>query len=286
MKRVSFKAEMFPALAALFDFFNLVGEYQRAFSILETINTLSDGKIDLWDNLQHWGYGCILLSLGKFEESAYHSQKMVAFYDISEHGELRQIFGSDPGVSSLLNYAWALYPLGYPQQALIRCQQAMDLGNQLKDLDNQLLAQVFSAYLFMMMREQERAYELAQSCKRLLDGRSFPLFSALMKFIEGVNQSYMGDEQIGLPNISLGIDNLQSLGIRSYLSIHLAIQSEVLLIHGQIDKAFERLQKAENFISETGEGMYPAEVQRLKGEYFRLKGMVDDAEGCFLHAQG
>jgi DNA-binding SARP family transcriptional activator len=285
LNSVVFKSEMFPVLNALFDYFDLVGEYQRALSIFERIKTLSDRKLDLWANLEHWGDGCILLSLGKFEESAYHSQKMVDFYDIKKHGELRQIYGSDPGVSSLINYAWALYPLGYPQQAIARCQQAIDLSNQLNDLDNQLFSQIFSAYLFMMMRELGKSHELTQSCKKLLEGQSATIFSAMMVFIDGVNQSYQGDKQLGLANISLGIDNLQSLGMRGRLSVHLAIQSEVLLMLGHIDKASDCLRQAENFIKETTEGIYPAEVKRLKGECLRCKAQDKEAELCFLQAQ-
>lgn len=285
LNAVPWTSDMFPVLNALVDFFGMIGKYQEALSILEGADTLSERKSEFSDNLKHWGYGFVLFLLGKFEESLHHSLKMVEFYDYYKHGHLRQIYGSDPGVSSLINCAWALWELGYPQQALVRSQQAVDLATRLDDVDNQLNSYVFSAILHVMMRERERAYDLTQMCKRLIRGQSFPFFSAMIKFIDGVHQFHQGEEAKGLENIALGIESLQSLQVRNHLSVYYAIQSELLLLHGNLDRAFDCLRQAEEFIAETGEGIYPAEIQRIKGEYFRVKGERGKAEDCFLQAQ-
>ena len=285
LNSVQWTSDMFPVLNALVDFFGTVGEYQSALSILERADTLSERKSEFAENLKNWGYGFVLFLIGRFEESLHYSQKMVEFYDYKKHGHLRQIYASDPGVSSLINCAWALWQLGYPQQALIRSQQAIDLANRLDDVDNQLHSHVFSALLYVMMCERKQAYELTRSCKRLLKGQSFPFLSATIKFIDGVHQFYQGEEEPGLENIALGIEILQSLFVQSHLSVYFAIQSEALLMHGEFDRAYNCLRQAEEFIAETGEGIYPAELMRLKGEYFYLKGKDGDAEDCFSQAQ-
>jgi predicted ATPase len=136
-----------------------------------------------------------------------------------------------------------------------------------------------------MMCERKQAYELTRSWKRLLKGQSFPFLSATIKFIDGVHQFYQGEEEPGLENIALGIEILQSLFVQSHLSVYFAIQSEALLMHGEFDRAYNCLRQAEEFIAETGEGIYPAELMRLKGEYFYLKGKDGDAEDCFSQAQ-
>ena len=49
-------------------------------------------------------------------------------YDPRQHRSLALIYGFDPAVSCLGVGAWALWYLGYPDQALQRSQAALALG--------------------------------------------------------------------------------------------------------------------------------------------------------------
>ena len=54
----------------------------------------------------------------------------MALYDPQQHRS-HTLYGQDPGATSLYYAALALWYLGYPDQALQRCQQAVTLAQEL-----------------------------------------------------------------------------------------------------------------------------------------------------------
>jgi tetratricopeptide (TPR) repeat protein len=285
LNNVPLTADLFPIIHAVVSSYVMGGAYNKALSILERADRQLVDKDAVTTNLFHWGYGYLLFLLGQFEESLFHSQKMVDSYDLLQLGNLRKIYGSDPGVSSLIYCSWVLWLLGYPQQAMVRSQQAIDLGIVLDDLDNKVYSQVLSSFLFVAMRALERVEELLKSCKTLLEKQSSSLSIAELKFTQGVYQFYAGEKDSGLENVYLGIESLENMAVLNFLSVHYAIQVEIFLKSGQIERASQCLKRADDFIVATGEGIYPAELQRLKGEYLLLKGRIEEAQACLLQAQ-
>ena len=79
---------------------------------------------------------------------------------------------------------------------------------------------------------------------------------------------------------------IRNIGVRSMLSLRLALQAEAYLRCGRVEQADHLLQQAEEFIQETGERFYYAEVLRLRGEMLLLQSSYRSAEAetCFCQA--
>jgi len=197
--------------------------------------------------------------------------KMIAFYDPLKHGEVHHFYGSDPGIACLTWSSWTLWLLGYPEKALMRCQQAIDLGQKLGDPDCQLFAQQLTAFLRLLMRDPEGAFDLMQSCSLLLAQHSLPLFSAEDEFYRGVYQFQIGELKAGMEHMFKGLEVYQAIGTRNMLSMHFTLLAEALLQNGQMEKAAKQIQQAEDFIEETDEHFYQAETLRVKGEMLLLQ---------------
>ena len=55
----------------------------------------------------------------------------IALYDPQQHRSHAFLYGQDPGVTCLSYAAWALWFLGYPDQALKRSHEALTLAQEL-----------------------------------------------------------------------------------------------------------------------------------------------------------
>ncbi len=196
---------------------------------------------------------------------------MIDFYDLNQHHELRQLYGNDPGIGCLTWSSWTLWLLGYPEKAIRRSQQAIELGLMVDDPDSQLIAQSLAAFLRLLMREPEKSYDLIQSCTILLAQYSRPVFSADLDFLQGFYRIQKGEPEAGLASISRGLEAFQVIGTRTSVSMKLTIEAEALLRYGQIEQATKVLQQTDDFIEETGEVFFQAETLRLKGEMLLLQ---------------
>jgi len=281
------KPDLFPIFFLLAAYYLMRAEYQKSLvMVAQGVRVTESSGDDLLIHMMNWVSGCNLLWLGELSQAISKFDKMIAFYDPLKHGELHHFYGSDPGIACLTWSAWTLWLLGYPENALRRCQQAIDLGQKLDDPDCQLFAQQLTAFLYLLMRDPEGAFDLMQSCSLLLAQHSLPLFSAEDEFYRGLYQVQNGGIETGLASMSKGLEAYQSIGTRNMLSMHFTLQAEAFLQDGQIDKAAQQLQQAQEFIEETGERYYQAETLRVKGEMLLLQSSnnEEDAEACFCQA--
>ena len=82
---------------------------------------------------------------------------MIAFYDLQQHRSLAFLYGQDPGVSCLSWSAWALWFLGYPDQALKRSQEALALAQELDHPFTLGFAQCIAGMIFHQFRREGQA---------------------------------------------------------------------------------------------------------------------------------
>jgi adenylate cyclase len=281
------KPDLFPIFFLLAAYYLMRAEYQKSLAtISQGVRVVESSGDDLLIHLMNWVSGCNLLWLGELSEALSRFDKMIVFYDPLKHRELHHLYGSDPGIACLTWSSWTLWLLGYPEKALRRCQQAIDLGQKLDDPDCQLFAQQLTAFLHLLMRDPEGSNDLMQSCSLLLAQHSLPLFSAEDEFYRGLYHVQVGELETGLSSMSRGMEAYQVIGTRNMLSMHFTLQAKVFVQCGQVEQASLLLQQAEEFIEETGERFYQAETMRVKGEMLLLQSSnnEEDAEDCFCHA--
>ena len=284
---IPLKPELFPTIVALSSYYSMRADYQKALAVILQGGRLAESSgDDLLCHIIGWGHGFVLLGLGELSEASSQLEKMVGFYDPHEHHELRNVYGADPGIASLTWSSWALWLLGYNERSLSYSRRVVDLGQLLGDPDTQLFAQTLSAFLHLLMREPNEANDLIQSCSSLLEQYPMPLYSADLKFLQGLYQVQNGESEAGLANMSQSIETYQTIGTRYMLSMRFALQAESFLRSGQVEQASHLLQQAEDFIEESGERFYQAEMLRIKGEtiFRQTPNRMDEAESCFSQA--
>jgi predicted ATPase len=67
----------------------------------------------------HLVMGATLVQLGELTSGLEHLEHGIVLYDPQQHRALAFLYGEDPGMVCLSWAAWALWSLGYPDQALV-----------------------------------------------------------------------------------------------------------------------------------------------------------------------
>jgi predicted ATPase len=130
----------------------------------------------------------------------------------------------------------------------------------------------------------------AAESKEVAAEHGFSFWLAGAAVLSGWALAASGRGKEGLERLRQGLADWNATGSRTYLTYYLGVLSEVLASQGQIDEARQTVENALALAQSTGEGLYEAELHRLKGEYL-LQGTnatdaeaVRNAESCFHHS--
>ena len=112
----------------------------------------------------------------------------------------------DPAVSGLSYIAWALWLLGYPDQALKRSQEALSLAQELAHPFSLAIAQVFAPVLHQFRQEPQITKEQAEAGITLATERGFitsPLAWGMV--LKGWALTEQGQREEGIAQIRQGM---------------------------------------------------------------------------------
>jgi len=285
LKCIPLEMEIFPVFHAIGAHYQMRGQYKKAHALLQRAEVLARRLGDeLLIRCCNWAYGFNFLWMGKLEESLFHLEKMIEFYDPFVHGEFRKSFGMDAGVASRLWSSWTLWLLGFPEGALARGQETIDLGYFLDDPGNLSFAQDLVGFLRLLIGERDTIDNLLQSLEKLLEKNPMQLHHADLEFLLGFNDVQKGALKTGISQMCKGIEAYRACGTIGQLSMRLILLAEAYVDDGQWDQAASAVQEAEALIEDFDERFYQAEALRVKGKLMEKKRDVEAAEKLYLKA--
>jgi predicted ATPase len=147
--------QLFSVLYGLWLYYEVRAELRTAHELGEQCLKLAQSAQDSALLLEaHFALGLTLFWLGELALAREHFEQGMALYDLQQHLSLASIYGSfDPGVACLACMAWTLWFLGYPDQALKRVHEALNLAQELAHPLSVALALQFAAGLHQYRRE-------------------------------------------------------------------------------------------------------------------------------------
>jgi tetratricopeptide (TPR) repeat protein len=193
---------------------------------------------------------------------------------------------TDPEVFCLTQVSWALWMLGYAEQALTRSRQACALAQKLSHPYSLTYALVFASALSMFRREAQRVQEQAEAAIALAREQGFARWLAVGIGWRGWALAEQGAVQEGLAQLR----QAPAVGL-SQQPLRLA---EIYGKAGQAEAGLRVLTEALAAVSKNGERRFEAELYRLQGELLlrQSTGMGSsptalvevEAETCFRRA--
>ena len=214
----------------------------------------------------HFALGETLFYLGEVMAARRHCEQSVARYNAQQHRFLAIEYGHDPAMSALGVGAWALWALGYPEQAVRQSQASVTHAHGLTHPFSLAYALTVAIAVHQHRREWNQAQEQAEAVIALANEQGFPYFVAHCTIYRGRTLAEHGHATDGIAQMRWGIAAMRDTGSEIYQSYFPALLAEAYLKDGQVEEGLATVAEALAFVDRTEERFYEAELWRIKGQ--------------------
>jgi serine/threonine protein kinase/predicted ATPase len=264
--------QLLTAMSLLAQSYSLRAEYRKTIELYKKIQKISEHAGDtLYSQMSFcfgtWSY----LNIGNFSESAATAQRWIAVYDPEEHAPLAFVFGWDLGVIATSVGAWALWFLGYQDQAAKKRDDAVALARKLDHPHTLAFAITFDIVVRIYRRELQGVKELIEELIQLSVEKGFVYWEAHGIFYDGYIQSLEGQLEEGIAKMHQALDTLQAIGAGTCFTRLYTRIMEVYILTKQTEKGLDIYDKAMEVLHTYDERYCEAELYRVRGELWLLK---------------
>jgi class 3 adenylate cyclase/predicted ATPase len=286
-QEVNDTAEQVRALMGLYVIFFVRANHQAATALADELLQLGQAVQDPLVLLQtHATEGESLGWQGQFALARTRLEHALSFYRPQRYDPSAYFYGHNPVVQNLSSLAELLWFLGYPEQAVQQCDQALTFARGLSHPFSFAFALCVKVQVHQWRRETTIVQEQAEALLTLSTEHGFPFRATIGSILLGWAMAERGEGEAGIARIEEGIAAWQTIGARMLSTWWLGLRAEAYGKIGQVEAALTIVVDALRAVENTGERFYEAELYRLRG-VFLLQRSVDnqhEAETCFQHA--
>jgi class 3 adenylate cyclase/predicted ATPase len=283
-QKVGESPQLFPSLFGMWIFY-VQTDLKTAQEIVQQLHLLTRREQDPALNLQaHHTQWTLSFFLGNFVETREHTEQGMIIYDPQQHHSHAFVYGGhDPGVCSRQFDALAMWFLGYPDQALDRVNEAVNLAQDLSHPHSLAIALTFAAQLHQYRREPQATQKRAEAAIAIASEHGMTLFLTWATILRGWALATQGKEDEGIAQMRQSISAFLDGSHKPFLLTLLAETSGRI---GNPDEGLTSLAEARALVEKIGTRMEMAELHRLKGELLLKLSPenIVDAETCCNHA--
>jgi predicted ATPase/class 3 adenylate cyclase len=276
-----------PVLAGQFT--NHIGrcEYATARQIAEDLLRLGQSRNDAMANLVgNRSMGTCLHFAGEFAPAAEYFERVLNLYVPEQHSALATVAGLDIKVQGLVDSAWDLLILGYPDRALSRGEQGLIWSRKLNHPHSLALALVNGAIFDLLRRADQAALEALDEAIALATEQRFSHWRARAEIARGHVLVSRGETTEGLALARKAVADHAAIGSLPNHTYYLGLFAQSCERAGRADEALDLLDTALKMANNTGERWFEAELHRLIGEsrLAHCSGEPVEAEAAFHRA--
>ena len=224
----------------------------------------------------HTSYG-----LGDFLRAREHEEIAISIYNPDRH----RPYGFQY-LYSVCGISWALWQLGYPDQALKRSYEALAIAQTLSDPMSLGLAQTFAGALRQYRGEAREAQRHAETTITLCLENGLPNFFDYATVLSGWVMVSDGHNQEGTEQIQQGLAALHESGAELRKPYFLCLLADACLGANHYDQGLSALQEALAAADKNEDRNQEPEIYRLEGELLlgRDSSNASQAQTCFERA--
>ena len=232
----------------------------------------------------HDALGVTLFYQGQPQALLNHLAQLEAIYGPGRRVEMSHQFGFDPLVACLSNASWALWILGYPEQARRRSGEALALAEELAHPPTLAYARFFAAALHRYRRRLHPTWELLSATEALANEHGLALWQAAVLAMKGWIMSQEGQLEKGLEMIGQGQRRVRAMGAELAYLRALPGLAESYARAWRVDEGLAVIDEALALIGATGMVIDLPEIWRWKGHLLEMSGAGHQAGACFRQA--
>ena len=260
-------SQHFPALVGIATTYLVAGEiktaHQHAAQLLSLAHHQRAAALVV---PAHSTFGIVSFWRGEQAVAREHLERAIALYAPHRDNPSASGVAQDHGVISRSFAALALWVLGYPDQALKRTQEALNLARELAHPYSLAFALGFAARLHQLRREGQLTREQAEATITLCTDQGIPFFLALGTVLRGWALAEQGQTEEGITQIRQGLAGWQATGAEVSTPLYLALLAETYGRGGQPNEGLAAVERGLAIADKNEERFYEAELYRLKGE--------------------
>ena len=269
--------ELVRALLLLSQFYSNRGEIGAGIDLAEQALALAEESGEDYPLLvAHCRLGVAAYAAGEFSRSHEHLEQAVGLHQPGEHRSLASVWGQDWGIIARIFDSLALWYLGHPDRARRLCRETIELARAGDPLTLGL-ALTFAAGFYILVRENERARELAEECLAIGKER----LSAILVGPSGSLGRAIGGLR-GIEELRRAVTLSEAAGLATFLPGTHSDLAEVYRDLGRTDDALAAVDAA--FASRSEIRNFDARLYQIRGEVLLQSGARDEAESCFRQA--
>ncbi len=277
---------IFTALVQLQLFYSTRPEYRTALKLQEEIEAIADQSGDpMQKTISRYQAVWCLLNVGEMNKTLEYAKRMKEMYDPKKHSYLAYVFGYDMGVLNRAFWAWALWFLGFPEQAEKELNVALEHARELGHPYTLAFALVGGCALQWYLRNRTKIEEYTEELDRLSNEKGFIYWQGHSIFYQGEMKAIEGQVKEGTDQMKLGLQTMRLTGTETCLTRLLARMTEALRQAGEIKEGLSAVNEALELKEKFDERYMEAELFRLKGELLQMQGAPDkEVESLFRKA--
>ena len=257
----------FPIYWALWSFYTARAEHKTARELAEQCLRMGDGANNSELRLLgHHALGVTMLALGQFAAALQHLEDAITIYDPTRHASMAFVYGQDSGVVCRSHAAWALWFLGYPDQARKRNDEALALARQLSHPYSLVIALDFSAWLHQLLQDRQGAREHSEEALALSTEHEFAFWLLMGMILHGWALTAGNEVDTGVAEMHQGLAGFRATGAEIMLPYYMGLLAHVHGVMGQETEGLHLVDEALGAVQHSGECWWEAELHRLKGE--------------------
>jgi len=278
---------LLPVLHGLYRFYVVQGDNQQAHELGKEILGWA-GKVEDPDYIMeaHRSLGLTQVFMGDFRQARAHNENGFAVYDMEKHHDHAFIYGADPGMIFLTMGSWALWNLGYPDQALNHTHQALELTEKRQHTYSRAFAVSVNANTLYNCGDWDACEKLSDEAMTLSTEHGFPFWLSWGTIMKGAVQIQRGCVAEGITLIEQEVQRFERAGVGMGRPTHLAFLAAAHNQLGHHEQALKLLDEGFAIVENRQGDVNEAELHRLKGLVLLSidPGNQAEAAACFRKA--
>ena len=278
---------LLPVLHGLYRFYIVQGDNAHAHQLGREILDWAL-KLDDSDYIMeaHRSLGLTLVFRGEFEQARIHNEAGFALYDFEKHRDHAYVYGADPGMIFATMGSWALWNLGYPDQALERTAWALKLTENFHHPHSRAFAVSVNSNTFYNCGDWESCERYSEEAINLATEHGFPFWLGWGTIMKGAVQVQRGNVEQGIALMEKGLKRYEQAGVGMGRPTHLAFLAGAHNTLGNHEAALKLLDEGFAIVEKRQGDAYEAELHRLQGTVLLSadSGNATKAEACFRTA--
>ena len=262
-------------------------EYNKALELGEELRTLAEQAPNPSYRFgAHLFLGSTRFFRGELRAAMTHFNTIITDDSDEVVTSIAYQHGLDLALQGLTTGAWALWILGYPDQAAQRIQRGLDIAYQFDDPFGLVRVFTFAGAIAHCQREAARAQEWAESLIAISSQQGFPFRLAQGQMLQGWALIAQGGSIDFINQMQHGLQIYFNTGSKLDVPYWLFQLADAYGIIGDIPQGLILIDEALSIVNEQQERYYEAELFRLKGDLLLKQAdpNLQAAETCFQRA--